>query len=435
MQEGSCECTKSELDLFSIPPTQTSVESGNWIEYHPISSISDGAPIEFDIVSSGEEYIDFANSQLYLKVKLTRADGADMDDDDVVGPVNNFLHSLFSQVDVSLNGTLVSSSTNTYAYRAYIETLLSYGPAAKQSQLTSALYYKDTAGQMDATNPGADNTNDGLRKRAQFTNRNGVVEMIGRLHSDLFFQPKYLLNEVNVKLRLTRSRDTFALMWEGAAGFKAKILNASMLIRKVKISPSVYLAHANALESGTAKYPIHRVICKTFTIAAGARDASNEKVFAGQLPSRIIVGCVENDAVNGRRDRNPFNFKHFGLMEIGIYLDGQQQTIKPLQCDFERNSFVRAFSSLFTGTGKENLDEGNDIDRRDFSQGYALYAFDLSPDLAEDDHFNLVKQGTVRLDVKFANPLERTVTVVIYAEFENVIEIDRNRNIVFDFNN
>ena len=26
IHEGSCECTKSELDLFSVPPTQTSIE-------------------------------------------------------------------------------------------------------------------------------------------------------------------------------------------------------------------------------------------------------------------------------------------------------------------------------------------------------------------------------------------------------------------------
>ena len=42
-------------------------------------------------------------------------------------PVNVLLHSMFSQEDVSLNGTLISSSTNTYPYRSMLETLLSYG--------------------------------------------------------------------------------------------------------------------------------------------------------------------------------------------------------------------------------------------------------------------------------------------------------------------
>ena len=52
---------------------------------------------------------------------------------------------------------------------------------------------------------------------------------------------------------------------------------------------------------------------------------------------------------------------------------------------------------------------------------------------AEEGHFNLAKQGTVLVELKFGTALPSTVTVVAYAEFENVIEIDRNRNIVYDF--
>jgi hypothetical protein len=37
--------------------------------------------------------------------------------------------------------------------------------------------------------------------------------------------------------------------------------------------------------------------------------------------------------------------------------------------------------------------------------------------------------------MKFATALPHTVTVVAYAEFENIIEIDRNRNAVLDINN
>ena len=42
----------------------------------------------------------------------------------------------------------MTQATGTYSYRAYLETLLHYGPAAKKSQLTAALFYKDTAGKM-----------------------------------------------------------------------------------------------------------------------------------------------------------------------------------------------------------------------------------------------------------------------------------------------
>ena len=68
--------------------------------------------------------------------------------------------------------------------------------------------------------------------------------------------------------------------------------------------------------------------------------------------------------------------------------------------------------SLFSETGKENWDEGNDITREDYPNGYALYSFDLSPDLIEEGHFNLAKQWTVRVELKFGAVLPKTVTVV-----------------------
>ena len=47
LHHESQECTKSELDLFTIPATQTSITKGQWIEYHPLRNITDSGPIEF----------------------------------------------------------------------------------------------------------------------------------------------------------------------------------------------------------------------------------------------------------------------------------------------------------------------------------------------------------------------------------------------------
>jgi len=68
---------------------------------------------------------------------------------------------------------------------------------------------------------------------------------------------------------------------------KVKIVStvsAIMFVRKVKLSPSVFLTHAKALENVTAKYPINRVVCKTLTIPANLIDLNHEKLFSGQIP-------------------------------------------------------------------------------------------------------------------------------------------------------
>ena len=149
----SRECTKSELDLFTIPATQTSIHKGQWIEYHPLSNITDTGPIEFNVSGTGEEYLDLERIQLYVKAKDTKAIGTAFDADTQVGTVNLSLHSLFSQVEVSLNDRPISAATNTYPYRAMIESLLNYGEEVKTSQLSMSMFCKDTAGKMGVVNP------------------------------------------------------------------------------------------------------------------------------------------------------------------------------------------------------------------------------------------------------------------------------------------
>ena len=96
-------------------------------------------------------------------------------------------------------------------------------------------------------------------------------------------------------------------------------------------------------------------------------------------------------------EKNPFNFKHFNLHEIGLYLDGQQQHgVRPIEPNFATGQYIRAFNTLFAGTGKLGADEGVFIDRNDYGNGYALYAFDLTA-----DHFSLLREGSVRLALKF----------------------------------
>lgn len=73
------------------------------------ASISDDAPIEFIVPGIGDEYIDLTHTLMYLKVKIVNQDGSALiAASDRVGPVNSFLNSLFSKVDVYLYQKLVT---------------------------------------------------------------------------------------------------------------------------------------------------------------------------------------------------------------------------------------------------------------------------------------------------------------------------------------
>ena len=82
------------------------LEESKRIEYYHVSSTlkSDTAPIEFDIKGQGDEYMYLDLSQTYLQVicKFTKWDGTNLTGNHSAStPINNILHSLFTEIDVS----------------------------------------------------------------------------------------------------------------------------------------------------------------------------------------------------------------------------------------------------------------------------------------------------------------------------------------------
>ena len=84
----------------------------------------------------------------------------------------------------------------------------------------------------------ADNAaNDGLVKRRALGLESRTFDMMGRLHAEIIFQDRYMIKEVGVKIKLTRSKDDFCLM--GTMVGKVQIVQASMFVREVNLMPSV----------------------------------------------------------------------------------------------------------------------------------------------------------------------------------------------------
>ena len=147
-KDSSC-CTKSKFDLFLVPPTQLSIDKNVTVEYRQTTPLTGNGPLEFQI-DGCDDFTDLSELYLYVKAQNVNNDGTPLDENDLVAPSNLFLHSLFSKVEVKLNGQQICSMNNyIYPYRAMLETLLSYGKEAKFSYLECELYYKDTAGAME----------------------------------------------------------------------------------------------------------------------------------------------------------------------------------------------------------------------------------------------------------------------------------------------
>jgi len=444
IDSGSVPSTKSELDLFQIPPTQVSVTKSQWREVQLKNPCTNAGPYEFHI-SPDPQMLHLNKNYLFTELKIVRANDGDLvhgqqipagdgaiDPNDHVGPINLIAKTFFRQVQVYINGTQIFDSGDKYAYKAYLETELNYGEDAKKSQLQMAIYHKDVpnnAGAIDAVD------NAGLQARMQYFIRDNTVQLMSPIHCDLFMQDRYLLNNVDLRVTLHRNPDVFSLMSFAAnAGYKFQVTAMRWYVKGVDILPSVSLGVERTLQRYTAKYPVRRVEVKSFHVSAGRRETPENALFNGQIPRRVIVGCVDADAYHGTYQKSPFNFKNYQIREIYVTAGGETVPARPLSPDFANQKYTRAFCQLFEGMGMSGENKGNGIDLKSFANGWCLFCFDLSPDQDDGGHWDLAKEGSTAINIQFgANIPEPGVEVICYAEFDNLIILDRNRQPFLDY--
>ncbi|XP_020602810.1 uncharacterized protein LOC110041826 [Orbicella faveolata] len=123
LHPGSKSVLSPQLNLFTVPPTDLSMSSYRIV---PIQTYTTGInPVEFQ-VDPQEDCVDLSRSFFEIELALKLANGDNVVQATRLWPMNNLAHTLFKQISVRLNGTLISPQTDTYHYKAYLETLLNY---------------------------------------------------------------------------------------------------------------------------------------------------------------------------------------------------------------------------------------------------------------------------------------------------------------------
>ena len=232
--------------------------------------------------------------------------------------------------------------------------------------------------------------------------------------------------------KFNRSKDSFCLLAQADSTYFIEIEKAILFIRKVTINPSIVVAHALTLERKNAIYPIKKTCVKPFTIAKDFSSQIISNINQGILPNRIVVSMVECESYNGSLTKNPFHFQNFDLSKIAVSCGGSEIPYKkPFEFNFSKNLFLRGYYSLFENIDKPLL-SGNDISRDDYSNGYTLFAYDFTPDLCNSGILNLIKKGDLIIELEFSKPLKQPITVLVYMEYDSIIEINKNRQIFFE---
>jgi hypothetical protein len=140
---------------------------------------------------------------------LTAADGKDFDATDLKAVTNNFLHSLFSECRVTLNGVPITQLTPNYNYQSKIETVLTYVSDAVDSHLTDSYWFRETGDMLTCDPTATDAKDTGFIIRWNRCKQSKVIQLYRRLHSDLCNVPLYLLPGIRIKIKTYQSQVVF----------------------------------------------------------------------------------------------------------------------------------------------------------------------------------------------------------------------------------
>jgi hypothetical protein len=438
--------TVSELDIFSMPLTQTAVENIYTLDVRPMSTITANSVVEFVMGGEGRDYIDLARSRLYIKMRVVHMDGSTLDvqtmkpdgtpdpagktDEDTV-PVNLCLHAMWNQIDVYINGNRMSQSSGMYPYKAMIKTQLAYGDDAKNTQLKSQGYMMETGGDLDAFSL----TNKSVFWRYQLFKGSKSADFEGPLLEDVMQVNRYILNNMKVQIKLYPTQKQFFLMSdETAKDYKIELQDIVFKACMVKVNPGVILGHAKAMETRNALYPYIKCETKSYSVSPAQRTVYLDNLFQGIRPSKVVVGMVASSAFNGDYKKNPFNFKHYDISNMALVVDGDTVPGRPLKLDFDMKdggrNFIEAYVNMYEALGQSGTDFGGGITPKSYAMGHTLFVYSLDPVIRSGKYMNLTKHSNVRLELNFAKPLPETITIIIYTESPAVFEVDLARNII-----
>ena len=429
--------THSALDFFERPSLLINYEGSFDQEVFPHVGCK-GPQLDFFVTAENKNCIDLNKICLALEVCIYTPDGKD-----ALKPggtqltfANNTLHSLFSHVEMFLNGKLISSSNNNYHHLAFIQTELTTDIGSKKTWVHCQGYrYRGQA---------EDNEKEKEKDLASFTELGKFkLQLYGAPHVDFLDCERLLLPGVTLHLRFYRSPNNCALESIGdwseeeikkvnQVPYSVVIDKASLFVNKIVLSDSVKISIERALVKSPAVYPYIESLNKSFIIQAGQNCFVKENVFGTEPIRRVTLCMVKNKFFRGTSfECTPFQYNQFNLSKVEVQR-GNGVPIAGTPLDTTNNT--RLYYNTICALGFDR--GGNGISLSDFETNHYFLVFDLTSTREASKSLTLFPELTgagITVKLDFSEALKEAIELFLIGERFSQLFIDSTRNISKNF--
>lgn len=429
------------IDFFVQPKEDLDIIYDKQILYRPVNTLDSASPLIFNISNSENEYMSLKDTVFYLKLKITISSKVPLptlasvelnhSTWDFVAPVNNFMHSIFKNVEIEVNGKPLVHNHNNYAYKSYFDSLFRSTLAEKEGILKNVIYEESDKGERSNTHVNAKLSK--LIKPTEFKDdgSSDVITLFGKLNIDFFRQNKALIGATNIRIVLHPNNLKFFMISQGASVEKVEFLEAMLSVRKATLEPSLFSLLEKGLYIKNAIYPIERSEIRTFSVAAGLQSIHLD-VLNGQIPKAVCVGFVNNKRFNGVASGNPLKFSNLGVNFLSLKVDGVSFPSIPFTPDFANKSCAFELESLYRVFNKDN--QMFKMSKDDFVDNKAFYAIQILSDFLHNKKgISPYKHGNVTLEFKTTSSLTDAITVIVYLQYDNYVTITKEREVLTDY--
>jgi len=150
----------------------------------------------------------------------------------------------------------------------------------------------------------------------------------------------------------------------------------------------------------------------------------------------VIVALLRQDAFNGEAGRYPFSYQKFNLSSIKQLVRGEEYPYETLELKHDDDSkYLRGYHRFLHAMGSFCRHKGNMILASDLGQGKkcTLFVFDNTANgCLNSSVLNPKQSGELRYVIAFGADPGANLIILVYGEFENLTETDRNKTITYD---
>ena len=452
--EPTGEAVPSCLDIHSCLPTQVAILGRRYYKVDPINSIDNTNSIEFKVSSAENELIYPRHTILQVQARVLKANGNEIPSrvNDNAGnpqhnpgsqvcPANGLSYMLFKNLTVKLNDTQISHGDGMYAYRGDLDTQLLNNVQAKKGSLRMIGYFHedrsfDELVEIDDAihweNPAAATKDTGFHRRLRMSKASQRFYFDGKIHSEIFDQPKVLPPSSTLYLEFTRQPQDFCYVTNRDDHFQLQIEKINLLVEKVKVDPEIITGMLTAMSAGkNAVLPIRRVQMQ-YATRMRSNDFSKPNLFnEGEcLPRRLFIAFVDSAAFKGHRKRDPFNYKTIEIESFCLRIGGDTIPYPSQTCGHNENDVINPLRGLLQATGSylETHDLGIDPDK--FLHGSYILGWDLSnSEMPPGVNYELPLVKSCDLEMQLSADPQVYYTMIVYAEYDSEIEIDFHRGV------